>query len=121
MSITDDVKKMKAAAPYLAASTIEERNNALRLIADSLKADQDKIFAANKQDTNRAEADGISQAVMKRLKFTESKLNDCLKGIEQLISLDDPLGKITLARELDEGLVLKRITCPLSSRQDPMR
>ena len=113
MSITDDVKKMKAAAPYLAASTIEERNNALRLIADSLKADSDKIFAANKQDTDKAEADGISQAVMKRLKFTESKLNDCLKGIEQLISLDDPLGKITLARELDEDLVLKRITCPI--------
>ena len=113
MSITDDVKKMKAAAPYLAASTIEERNNALRLIADSLKADQDKIFAANKQDTDKAEADGISQAVMKRLKFTEGKLSDCLKGIEQLISLNDPLGKITLARELDEGLILKRVTCPI--------
>lgn len=113
MSITDDVKKMKAAAPFLAASTIEERNNTLRLIADSLKADSDKIFAANKQDTNKAEADGISQAVMKRLKFTEGKLNDCLKGIEQLISLNDPLGKITLARELDEGLILKRVTCPI--------
>ena len=113
MSITDDVKKMKAAAPFLAASTIEERNNALRLIADSLKADSDKIFAANKQDTDKAEADGISQAVMKRLKFTEGKLNDCLKGIEQLISLNDPLGKITLARELDEGLILKRVTCPI--------
>ncbi len=113
MGITDDVKKMKAAAPFLAASTIEDRNNALRLIADSLKAHSDKIFAANKQDTDKAEENGISQAVMKRLKITESKLNDCLKGIEQLISLNDPLGKITLARELDDGLILKRVTCPI--------
>lgn len=113
MGITDDVKKMKAAAPFLAASTIEDRNNALRLIADSLKAHSDKIFAANKQDTDKAEENGISQAVMKRLRFTESKLNDCLKGIEQLISLNDPLGKITLARELDDGLILKRVTCPI--------
>lgn len=113
MSIKDDVKKMKSAAPYLAASSIEERNNALKLIADSLKANADRIFAANKEDTDRAEENNISQAVMKRLKFTEGKLNDCLKGIDQLISLKDPLGKTTLLRELDEGLTLKRITCPI--------
>ena len=113
MSIKDDVRKMKSAAPYLAASSIEERNNALKLIADSLKANADRIFAANREDTDRAEENDISQAVMKRLKFTEGKLNDCLKGIDQLISLKDPLGKTTLLRELDEGLTLKRITCPI--------
>ena len=113
MSIKEDVKKMKAAAPYLAASTVDERNNALRLIADALRSNADDIFAANKLDTDKAEADGISQAVMKRLKFTEGKLNDCIKGIEQLISLNDPLGRITLARELDEGLSLYRTTCPI--------
>ena len=113
MSIREDVIKMKKSAPYLAASSIEERNNALAAIADSLKANADKIFAANKQDVDKAEEGGISQAVLKRLKFTEGKLSDCLKGIEQLISLDDPLGKVTLARELDEGLTLKRVTCPI--------
>ena len=113
MSIKEDVKRMKSAAPYLAASDINDRNRALKLIADCLKDNSEKIFAANKLDTDAAEANGISQAVMKRLKFTQSKLNDCISGIEQLIRLDDPLGKITLARELDEGLVLKRITCPI--------
>jgi glutamate-5-semialdehyde dehydrogenase len=113
MSIKDDVKKMKAAAPYLAASTITERNNALKVIAEALRSNANEIFAANKLDTDKAESDGISQAVMKRLKFTEGKLNDCIKGIDQLISLDDPLGKTTLSRELDEGLSLYRITCPI--------
>ena len=113
MSIKDDVKKMKAAAPYLAVSTAKERNRALSLIADALKENADKIYAANKEDTDRAEADGISQAVMKRLKFTQGKLNDCIKGIDQLISLDDPIGRITLSRELDSELILKRVTCPI--------
>lgn len=113
MSIKDDVKRMKSAAPFLAASTAEERNRALAEVAGSLRANADKIFSANKQDTDKAEADGISQAVMKRLKFTESKLNDCIKGIEQLISLCDPIGRITLSRELDEGLTLYRQTCPI--------
>ena len=113
MSIKDDVRKMKASAPFLAASSVDNRNRALMAIADSLKANADKIFDANKQDTDKAEKDGISQAVMKRLKFTEGKLNDCIKGIEQLVSLNDPIGKITLSRELDEGLTLYRQTCPI--------
>ncbi len=113
MSIKDDVRQMKKAAPYLAASTEAARNHALKLVSDALKDNSDKIFEANGQDTAKAERDGISQAVMKRLKFTEAKLNDCLKGIDQLISLNDPLGKVTLSRELDEGLILNRVTCPI--------
>lgn len=113
MSIKDDVKKMKAAAPFLAASAIEDRNRALSFIKEALKTNADKIYAANKEDTDLACDNNISQAVMKRLKFNEGKLSDCLNGIDQLISLNDPLGKITLSRELDEGLTLKRITCPI--------
>ncbi|MCR5507128.1 MAG: glutamate-5-semialdehyde dehydrogenase [Lachnospiraceae bacterium] len=113
MSIREDVIKMKSAAPFLASSTIDERNNALKKIAGSLKDNAERIFAANKEDVDRAQAEGISPAVMKRLKFTEGKLNDCLSGIEQLISLEDPIGRTTLARELDEGLILNRVTCPI--------
>ncbi|MCR5420753.1 MAG: glutamate-5-semialdehyde dehydrogenase [Lachnospiraceae bacterium] len=113
MSIKDDVKKMKAAAPFMAASDNNIRNQALHLIIENLKNNSEALFEANKKDTDKAEADNISQAVMKRLKFTENKLNDCIKGIEQLISLSDPIGKTTLKRELDEGLILHRITCPI--------
>ena len=56
---------------------------------------------------------GISPAVVKRLKFDEGKLSDVLSGIEQLIGLEDPLEKVSLARELDEGLTLYRISCPI--------
>lgn len=50
---------------------------------------------------------------MKRLAFDEGKLADSISGIRQLISLPDPVGKVTLARQLDEGLRLYRVTCPI--------
>lgn len=113
MHIKENVKKMKLAAPFLAASSNEDRNKALLAIADALRAKQDEIFAANKQDMENAEKNGISSAVMKRLKFDDHKLADVTAGIEQLTQLEDPIGKTTLARELDEGLTLYRVTCPI--------
>ena len=113
MSIKEEVKKMKQDAPFLAASTIEQRNEALRLIAKNLKAAAADVFAANAKDLEAAEQNQISPAVVKRLKFNEAKLADVLSGIEQLIGLSDPLQKLSLHRELDEGLTLYRISCPI--------
>ena len=113
MAIKDEVKKMGMAAPFFAATTNEQRNAALKAAAQALKDNADKIFTANKTDMENAQKNNISAAVMKRLKFDEGKLNDVTAGIEQLVSLPDPIGRVTLARELDEGLVLKRVTCPI--------
>ena len=113
MAVKDDVKKMKAAAPFFAATTNEQRNAALKAASEALKKNADKIFAANKTDMENAEKNGITAAVMKRLKFDEGKLNDVTAGIEQLVSLPDPIGKTTLARELGVGLTLYRLTCPI--------
>ncbi|MGN0165391.1 MAG: glutamate-5-semialdehyde dehydrogenase [Lachnospiraceae bacterium] len=113
MSIKEEVAKMKKDAPKLAATTLQERNNALEKIAESLLANKESIFEANRLDIQAAEEAAIAPAVMKRLKFTEAKLDDCVKGIKQLISLPDPLGKVQIERELDEGLKLFRVSCPI--------
>ncbi|MCD7867972.1 MAG: glutamate-5-semialdehyde dehydrogenase [Clostridiales bacterium] len=113
MSIKEDVRNMKAVAPYLAAFSVETRNQALSRIADTLREHSEEIFQANKQDMDLAEQTGISAAVMKRLKFDPGKLEDVIAGIEQLIGLPDPVGKVSLARELDEGLTLYRVSCPI--------
>ncbi|MDO4649724.1 MAG: glutamate-5-semialdehyde dehydrogenase [Eubacteriales bacterium] len=113
MNIREEVRKMKSAAPYMAASDIELRNKALLAIADTLQNHAEEIFAANAKDLEAAKEAEISEAVIHRLKFHEGKLNDVIKGIQQLVSLPDPIGKVTLNRELDEGLLLKRISCPI--------
>ena len=113
MSIRDDVINMKRVAPAMAGSSIEIRNKALLLIKDSLKNNADKIFKENKLDLESAAASGVDDAVLKRLKFDEGKLKSALDGIDMLTTLDDPIGRVELKRELDEDLILTRITCPI--------
>ena len=71
------------------------------------------IFEANKLDMDAADENGVTQAVKKRLKFDEHKLQDVVNGIEDLIRLEDPIGKTHFERQLDEGLILHRVTCPI--------
>ena len=82
-------------------------------VREALLQHQAEIFEANKQDLAQAEADGVSGPVRKRLKFDEGKLRDVTAGISDLTKMEDPLFQTQFARELDEGLVLKRVTCPI--------
>lgn len=113
ISIKEQIHEMKLVAPVMAASGEALRNGALSAVAKALAAHADEIFAENAKDLAAAEEEGISEAVKKRLKFDEGKLSDVLSGIDGLISLPDPVGRITLQRELDQDLVLTRVTCPI--------
>ncbi len=113
MNIREEARQMKIESAHLAATTLEERNRALTQIAAALQEHADEIFAANEKDLSAAVEEGISQAVLKRLKFDEGKLRDVVAGIHQLIGLEDPLGKTLLHRELDAGLELYRVSVPL--------
>lgn len=113
MVVRDEVRKMKLVAPLVAALSNEARCAALAKIAEKLVERQDEIFAENKKDLAAAAENGVADAIVKRLKFDEGKLRDVVAGINQLITLEDPIGKVTLDREMDEGLRLTRITCPI--------
>ena len=113
INIKEAAHNMKLAAPTLASTTIEQRNGALKRIAEELERCKDEIFEANKKDMEAAEKNDIPAAVKKRLKYDEGKLKDGIAGIEQMIELPDPLGKISLNRQLDENLILKRVSVPI--------
>lgn len=113
MNIHDETLKMKLASPLLSALSLETRNKALALIRESLNAHKEEIFEANRKDLALAEETGIPAPVKKRLKFDEAKLSDVTEELTGLMALPDPLRNITLARELDQGLTLYRVTCPI--------
>ena len=113
MVVRDEVKKMKLVAPLVAAMSNEARCKALSIVAERLVEKKESIFAENKKDLEAAAENGVKEAIVKRLKFNEDKLRDVVAGIKQLTELDDPIGKITLDRELDENLRLTRITVPI--------
>lgn len=113
MDIRSEVKKMKEDSPQMAALSIEVRNQALLAAAEALLNAREEIFKANEEDIEAARDAGIPQAVMKRLKFDQHKLEDVIQGIRELVKLKDPLAKVQMARELDQGLRLYRISCPI--------
>lgn len=113
MNIQQSTIEMKADSYKMAALSLDKRNNILKNVKEALIANKDKIFEANHEDMENADILGIADSVKKRLKFDEHKLVDVANGIDQLISLEDPVGKVQLARQLDEGLNLYRVSCPI--------
>ncbi|AFY38910.1 glutamate-5-semialdehyde dehydrogenase [[Leptolyngbya] sp. PCC 7376] len=106
-------QQTRAAAQALGVLDLAQRNGALAAIAAGLEKNKDRIVAANQQDCAAAEKDGIAPALYARLKLGASKLDSAIAGIRDLINLADPLGHLQIHRELDDGLILKRVTCPL--------
>ena len=103
----------RQAAYKLAVLSVEERNAALKGIQATLKSHKETIFAQNALDMAQAEEEHLAGPLLKRLKFDDAKLADVCSGIDSLIALPDPLGKITLSRELTPGLNLYRVACPI--------
>lgn len=106
-------KKVKADSFLLMASNNEMRNTCLKNIIENLKKDKEHILAENKRDIENARLENISSSILSRLLFDEHKMDTVIAGINDLIKMPDPIGKITLKRELDEGLVLTRTTTPI--------
>lgn len=104
---------MKAVSARMANQSLEKRNQALAAIADALEANQAAIYEANAADLKKAMEDNLPDPVVKRLRFDEHKLADVTKGLRDLIKLPDPLYREMMVRELDEGLVLHRVSCAI--------
>ena len=113
MNISEIATAAKSASIRLAAVNTDMKNNALAEIAKALKQRSVEIIAANEQDLAEAQRNNLAAPLLKRLKFDEGKIAQTVTGIESLIKLDDPVGKTLAAIELDAGLELYKVSCPI--------
>jgi glutamate-5-semialdehyde dehydrogenase len=113
MSILEIARKTRQAASKLAVLPASARNAAIEAVAKALEAAAPEILAANEADRAAAEIDGIAKPLYDRLKLDESKLKSAIAGVRDVAKLPDPIGTVQIHRELDAGLILKRVTCPL--------
>ncbi|VXD19483.1 Gamma-glutamyl phosphate reductase [Planktothrix serta PCC 8927] len=111
--LVDLAAKTRLAAQKLGILSTAEKNQAIEAIAQALEAAAPEIIAANQADCHTAEAEGIPKPLYNRLKFDATKLNSTITGLRDVAKLPDPVGVVQIHRELDQGLTLKRITCPL--------
>lgn len=113
MNIAEIAATAKSASRYLAATKNDIKNQALVEIGEALKDNCKRIVEANKTDLLRAEQENLSKPLLKRLKFDEGKIHDVCAGLESLTRLADPVGKTIGALELDVGLELYKVSCPI--------
>ena len=110
-------RRARAAALQLAALSAEPKNAALEAVGRKLQERREAILEANRADKADCEAElesgSLSPALFKRLDLEGSKYEAMLAGVGDVARLPDPVGKVTLATRLDDGLELYRVSCPL--------
>ncbi len=112
MMLTEIGQKTRHAAQQLASLSADAKNAAIEAVAKSLENHADEIVAANAADCEAANGQ-IASALYARLKLDATKLKGAILGVRDVGKLADPVGQIQLQRELDSGLILQRISCPV--------
>ncbi len=113
MSLTDTAKLAKQASILTAGVKTDVKNAALEAIKNALQDNSEAIIKANQNDLARSEKENLAAPLLKRLKFDEKKIAGVCAGIESLIKIDDPVGATQRATELDTGLELYKVSCPI--------
>jgi glutamate-5-semialdehyde dehydrogenase len=102
----------RKAARTLAATTGEQRRQALLAIADEIDARTDEIIAANNVDMDRAKAESMHPQMQDRLLLTRERIAGISAGARQVAALEDPLGRILKKSTLPNGLELEQMSVP---------
>lgn len=113
LPLTVLAQQTQQAARQLAQLPPAAKNQIIESVAQALEAATDKITIANQQDLDAALTGNLAKPLYGRLKLDSIKLKAAIQGIRSVANLPDPTGEITLHRELDTGLILKRIGVPL--------
>ena len=110
--IAEIATKAANASTTLSTSTRQERDLVLTKIAEGLEKNSDLILKANQIDMQNAKTAGISQSLQDRLLLTTKRIMDMAAGARQIAKLPDPLGRVLIERNLDNGLNLKQLSVP---------
>ncbi|MBN2047018.1 MAG: glutamate-5-semialdehyde dehydrogenase [Anaerolineaceae bacterium] len=113
MNIKEICQLAKQSAKHLALLTTEKKNQVLGEIADQIWENRAGILQANAEDILRAEQEGLSEALIDRLRLDEARLSGIVSDVRKIISLQDPVGEVFDARTLDNGLRAHKQRVPI--------
>ena len=105
--------RARAAAAQLSTASDAQKIDALRRAAQALRDQAPQIIAANARDMENAAANGLSPAMLDRLKLDEDRVLATAAGVEQVATLDNPLGSVIDRQVRPNGMELSRVRVPL--------
>ncbi len=106
-------RNAREAASELALCSGSERNQALAAAANSIRDSRESILAANQADMSAAQKRGLSSAMLDRLELNPERVEAMAAGLETVMELPDPVGRVLDEWERPNGLNIQRIAVPL--------
>ncbi len=103
----------QASARVLSTATTEQKDQALRAMAASLRARFSDLMLANEKDMAAAADIGLTPALLDRLELNKERIENMAAGIEAIADLDDPVGAVIAEWDVPSGLHISRVRVPL--------
>ena len=111
--VTRIVRNAKAASSLLATTSTAEKNAALGAIAEALRSNTDRIVKANDADIAAGTENGMSDALLDRLRLDADRIAAIADSVEEVIDLADPVGDVVVGRTLPNGIRLTQNRVPM--------
>ena len=106
-------QRARSASRAMARASAEQKNQALLHIAKVVRQKASEIQAVNLIDVERAKANGQDAAFIDRLTMTPKTIETMALGLEQIVTLEDPIGKISALQKQASGIELGQMRVPL--------
>jgi glutamate-5-semialdehyde dehydrogenase len=103
----------RAASAAIAKADSGLKNKALQAIADAIQDSRDSLIIANQKDMQRGAENGLDAALLDRLELTPARIDSMLEGLQQVITLADPVGGMTDLEYRPSGIQVGKMRVPL--------
>ena len=97
----------------LAVADTGKKNSALAEISRALIENSDKIIEANQKDLTAAKENGMSVSMQDRLMLNEDRIKGIASAVDELIKLEDPIGKVDNGSVRPNGMRITKIRVPM--------
>lgn len=105
--------RARKASLNLSSATTAEKNDALQAIARGIESNRKLLKEENEKDLAMAEENGLSEAMVDRLRLTHERIDSMVKGLRQLIELPDPVGAVLETKDRPNGLKINKVRVPI--------
>ena len=105
--------RARKASLNLSSATTAEKNDALQAIARGIESNRKLLKEENEKDLVMAEQNGLSEAMVDRLRLTHERIDSMVKGLRQLIDLPDPAGTVLETKDRPNGLKIHKVRVPV--------
>ncbi|GLR26003.1 MULTISPECIES: glutamate-5-semialdehyde dehydrogenase [Limnobacter] len=117
MNIAEQVlnigKRARTASAAMAKASTDQKNRALRAIAQLVRQQSAMLKAANAEDLERARLNGLEPALLDRLALSDKAIETMAEGLEQIAQLPDPIGEMTDFKNRPSGILVGKMRVPL--------